>query len=170
MPELMMDGLFARMVMKHRDDVVVIVFTRRDWGRLFDTRGLLFWELILVFLSTLRFEEVLLELDTPDTIQFQLGGARRCMRWSQFILALGLHTEVEMESFGFARYWRTDNQEKDEKQRQNDKTGLGMEKTVKDKAKSKPESQSSQQKSQLVKVKVNPEAKRQRNISLGTEI
>ncbi|GJU63156.1 hypothetical protein Tco_1244991 [Tanacetum coccineum] len=30
----------------------------------------------------------------------------------------------------------TDNQEKDEKQRQNDKTGLGMEKTVKDKAKS----------------------------------
>ncbi|GJT21506.1 hypothetical protein Tco_0891443 [Tanacetum coccineum] len=38
----------------------------------------------------------------------------------------------------------TDNQEKDEKQRQNDKTGLGMEKTVKDKAKSKPESQSSQ--------------------------
>ncbi|GJZ89384.1 hypothetical protein Tco_0661166 [Tanacetum coccineum] len=40
----------------------------------------------------------------------------------------------------------TDNQEKDEKQSQNDKTGLGMEKTVKDKAKSK-------QKSQLVKVK-----------------
>ncbi|GKC31260.1 hypothetical protein Tco_1038554 [Tanacetum coccineum] len=30
----------------------------------------------------------------------------------------------------------TDNQEKDEKQSQNDKTGLGMEKTVKDKAKS----------------------------------
>ncbi|GKG31477.1 hypothetical protein Tco_0426427, partial [Tanacetum coccineum] len=38
----------------------------------------------------------------------------------------------------------TDNQEKDEKQRQNNKTGLEMEKTVKDKAKSKPESQSSQ--------------------------
>ncbi|GJR19967.1 hypothetical protein Tco_0968494 [Tanacetum coccineum] len=33
----------------------------------------------------------------------------------------------------------TDNEEKDEKQSQNDKTGLGMEKTVKDKAKSKPE-------------------------------
>ncbi|GJZ16544.1 hypothetical protein Tco_0552221 [Tanacetum coccineum] len=32
----------------------------------------------------------------------------------------------------------------DEKQSQNDKTGLGMEKTVKDKAKSKPKSQSSQ--------------------------
>ncbi|GJU91836.1 hypothetical protein Tco_1304259 [Tanacetum coccineum] len=49
----------------------------------------------------------------------------------------------------------TDNQEKDEKQSQNDKTGLGMEKTVKDKAKSKPESQSSQK----VNRKVNPGAK-----------
>ncbi|GJY90906.1 hypothetical protein Tco_0506102 [Tanacetum coccineum] len=38
----------------------------------------------------------------------------------------------------------TDIQEKDEKQSQNDKTRLGMKKTVKDKAKSKPESQSSQ--------------------------
>ncbi|GKD71414.1 zinc finger, CCHC-type containing protein [Tanacetum coccineum] len=59
----------------------------------------------------------------------------------------------------------TDNQEKDEKQSQNDKTGLGMEKTVKDKAKSKPESQSSQ--------KVNPSQLRgqsQENISLGIEI
>ncbi|GJY25603.1 hypothetical protein Tco_0400329 [Tanacetum coccineum] len=37
---------------------------------------------------------------------------------------------------------RTDNQEKDEKQSQNDKPGLGMEKTVKDKAKSKPENSS----------------------------
>ncbi|GJW57271.1 hypothetical protein Tco_0104002, partial [Tanacetum coccineum] len=37
----------------------------------------------------------------------------------------------------------TDNTEKDEKQSQNDKTGLGMEKTAKDKAKSKPKSQSS---------------------------
>ncbi|GKC98630.1 hypothetical protein Tco_1168905 [Tanacetum coccineum] len=37
----------------------------------------------------------------------------------------------------------TDNQEKDEKQSQNNKTGLGMEKTVKDKAKSKPEKCSS---------------------------
>ncbi|GKG41659.1 hypothetical protein Tco_0473410, partial [Tanacetum coccineum] len=58
-----------------------------------------------------------------------------------------------------------DNQEKDEKQSENDKTGLGMEKTVKDKAKSKPESQSSQ--------KVNPSQPRgqsQRNISLGAEI
>ncbi|GKF63417.1 hypothetical protein Tco_0186865, partial [Tanacetum coccineum] len=49
----------------------------------------------------------------------------------------------------------TDNQEKDEKQNQNDKTGLGMEKTVKDKANSKPESQSSQKvNTDMVKPKV----------------
>ncbi|GJZ05619.1 hypothetical protein Tco_0539412 [Tanacetum coccineum] len=39
MPELMRDGLFARMVMEHRDDAGVVVFTSRAWGRLFDTRG-----------------------------------------------------------------------------------------------------------------------------------
>ncbi|GKC78681.1 hypothetical protein Tco_1129455, partial [Tanacetum coccineum] len=54
----------------------------------------------------------------------------------------------------------TDNQEKDEKQSQNEKTGLGMEKTVKDKAKSKPESQSNQKvnwsKSKSTQVTTNP--------------
>ncbi|GKC24723.1 hypothetical protein Tco_1026873 [Tanacetum coccineum] len=60
---------------------------------------------------------------------------------------------------------RTDNQEKDEKQSQNDKTGLGMEKTVKDKAKSKPENQSSQKVNRKVNwsksksTQVNPGAK-----------
>ncbi|GJR85265.1 reverse transcriptase domain-containing protein [Tanacetum coccineum] len=64
---------------------------------------------------------------------------------------------------------RTDNQEKDEKQSQNDKTGLGMEKTVKDKAKSKPESQSSQKVNRKVNwsksksTQVNPEAKKSTN-------
>ncbi|GJU29590.1 hypothetical protein Tco_1173179, partial [Tanacetum coccineum] len=59
----------------------------------------------------------------------------------------------------------TDNQEKDEIQSQNDKTGLGMEKTVKDKAKSKPESQSSQKVNRKVNwsksksTQVNPGAK-----------
>ncbi|GKB57626.1 hypothetical protein Tco_0913812 [Tanacetum coccineum] len=63
--------------------------------------------------------------------------------------------------------WRisgTDNQEKDEKQSQNDKTGLGMEKTVKDKAKSKPESQSSQKVNRKVnwsKSKSTPKPKSQ---------
>ncbi|GJZ54998.1 hypothetical protein Tco_0610191, partial [Tanacetum coccineum] len=76
MPELMRDGLFAWMVMENHDDAGVVVFTSRAWGRLFDTRGPL----------------------------FQLGGARRRLRWRQFILALGLHTREEMESFDFARY------------------------------------------------------------------
>ncbi|GKG10646.1 hypothetical protein Tco_0342046, partial [Tanacetum coccineum] len=44
--------------------------------------------------------------------------------------------EFNKEVF-FERSSGTDNQEKDEKQSQNDKTGLGMEKTVKDKAKKK---------------------------------
>ncbi|GJR81820.1 hypothetical protein Tco_0152605 [Tanacetum coccineum] len=105
MPELMRDGLFARMVMEHCDDVSVVVFTSGAWGRLFDTRGPLVRGLILDFLSTLRFGKVLLDLDAPGTIQFQLGGARRRLSWRQFILDLGLHTEEEMESFGFARYW-----------------------------------------------------------------
>ncbi|GJY41837.1 hypothetical protein Tco_0429107 [Tanacetum coccineum] len=65
--------------------------------------GPLVWELILEFLSTLRFGEVLLDLDAPDTIQFQLGGARRRLSCRQFILALGLHTREEMESPSFAR-------------------------------------------------------------------
>ncbi|GJR81313.1 hypothetical protein Tco_0152098 [Tanacetum coccineum] len=66
MPELMGDGLFARMVMEHRDDVGVVVFTSRAWGRLFDTMGPLVWELILEFLSTLRFGESESERMIPE--------------------------------------------------------------------------------------------------------
>ncbi|GKD11656.1 hypothetical protein Tco_1196063, partial [Tanacetum coccineum] len=79
MPELMRDGLFSRIRMEHPDDAGVVVSTSLALGRLFDTRGPLVRELILKFLSTLRFGE--------------------------FILALGLHTEEEMESPDFARYW-----------------------------------------------------------------
>ncbi|GJX29638.1 hypothetical protein Tco_0237717 [Tanacetum coccineum] len=105
MPVLMRDGLFTRMGMEHRDDAGVVVFTSRAWGRLFNTRGPLVRELILEFLNTLRFGEELLDFDAPSTIQFQLGGARRRLSWRQFILALGLHTEEEMKSPSFARYW-----------------------------------------------------------------
>ncbi|GJU69544.1 putative reverse transcriptase domain-containing protein [Tanacetum coccineum] len=68
-------------------------------------------------------------------------------------------------SSNFLKRLRTDNQEKNEKQSQNNKTGLGMEKTVKDKAKSKPESQSSQKVNRKVNwsksksTQVNPGAK-----------
>ncbi|GJW38255.1 hypothetical protein Tco_0064100 [Tanacetum coccineum] len=105
MPELLRDGLFARMAMEHRDEAGVVVFTSQAGRRLFYTRGPLVWELILEFLSTLRFGEVLLDLDAPGTIQFQLGGARRRLSWRKFILALGLHIREEMESPNFARYW-----------------------------------------------------------------
>ncbi|GJV82763.1 hypothetical protein Tco_1522661 [Tanacetum coccineum] len=105
MPELMRDVLDARMLMEHNDDGGVVVFTSRARRRLFDIRGPLVGELILEFLSTLKFGELLLDLDAPGTIQFQLGGSRRRMSWRQFIVALGLHTGEEMESLGFARYW-----------------------------------------------------------------
>ncbi|GJX16813.1 hypothetical protein Tco_0217645 [Tanacetum coccineum] len=65
-------------------------------------------ELILEFFSALRFREILLNLDAPDTIQFQLGGAKRHLSWRQFILALGLHTGEEMKSPDFARDISTD--------------------------------------------------------------
>ncbi|GJX26579.1 hypothetical protein Tco_0232875 [Tanacetum coccineum] len=103
MPELMRDVLDVRMLMEHHDDRGVVVFTSRSWRQLFDIRGPLVRELILEFLSTLRFREVLLDLDAPGIIQFQLGGARRRISWRQFIVALGLYTGEEMESPDFAR-------------------------------------------------------------------
>ncbi|GJX98124.1 hypothetical protein Tco_0355143 [Tanacetum coccineum] len=79
--------------------------------------------------------------------------------------------DIESPTVGFAKTpdykGGTDNEEKDEKQSQDDKTGLGMEKTVKDKAKSKPESQSSQKVNRKVNwsksksTQVKPEAKNQ---------
>ncbi|GJT96750.1 hypothetical protein Tco_1092268 [Tanacetum coccineum] len=44
-------------------------------------------------------------LDVAGTLCFQLGGVRRRMTCRQFILALGLHTEQEMEEAGFGAYW-----------------------------------------------------------------
>nr|GEV04623.1 hypothetical protein [Tanacetum cinerariifolium] len=46
-----------RILMKHRDDDEVVVLTSQVWGRVFETRGTLVRELILEFLSTLRFGE-----------------------------------------------------------------------------------------------------------------
>ncbi|GKG13669.1 hypothetical protein Tco_0350629, partial [Tanacetum coccineum] len=77
LPDLMAEGLSARMLMEYQDDQGVSLFTSRAWRRLFDIRGPL----------------------------FQLGGARRRMSWRQFILALGLHTDEEMQIAGFGTYW-----------------------------------------------------------------
>nr|GEV17408.1 uncharacterized mitochondrial protein AtMg00810-like [Tanacetum cinerariifolium] len=69
-----------RIRMEHSDDVDVVVFICRAWGRLFDTRGPLVRELILEFFSTLRFREVLLDLDAPSTIQFQTSPSYTLIR------------------------------------------------------------------------------------------
>ncbi|GJU89469.1 hypothetical protein Tco_1301892, partial [Tanacetum coccineum] len=53
-------------------------------------------QFILEFLSTCRMSDTIMDLDTADTLCFQLGGFRRRITWRQFILALGLHTEQEM--------------------------------------------------------------------------
>ncbi|GKA38675.1 hypothetical protein Tco_0731226 [Tanacetum coccineum] len=100
MPELIRDVLYARMWMEHRDGDGAVVFTSQAWGRVFKTKGPLVRELILEFLSILRFGEVLLDLDTPSTIEFQLGGSMRCASGREFILALGLNIGEEIEFLG----------------------------------------------------------------------
>ncbi|GJY66019.1 hypothetical protein Tco_0468257 [Tanacetum coccineum] len=103
LPDMMVEGLSARMLMEHRD--AQSVFTSRAWRRLFDIRGPLVHKLVLEFFSTFRFGEAVTDLDTPGALQFQLGGARRRMSWREFILALGLYTAEEMHTFGFGAYW-----------------------------------------------------------------
>ncbi|GKE55839.1 hypothetical protein Tco_1495024, partial [Tanacetum coccineum] len=70
MTELMRDVLYARMRMEHRDSDRVVAFTNQAWSRVFETRGPLVREFILEFIHTLKFGEVLLDLDAPGTIQF----------------------------------------------------------------------------------------------------
>ncbi|GKF12238.1 hypothetical protein Tco_0050164, partial [Tanacetum coccineum] len=67
--------------------------------------GPLVYELILEFYSTFRFGHAILDLDTPGALQFELGGSRRCMSWREFILALKLHTDEELQTAGFGAYW-----------------------------------------------------------------
>ncbi|GJX59272.1 hypothetical protein Tco_0290662 [Tanacetum coccineum] len=74
--DLMAAGLGTRMLMEHRD-----------------AQG------------QSMFGEVILDLDTPRAIQFQLGRVRRRMSWREFILALGLHSAEEMHNASFSLYW-----------------------------------------------------------------
>ncbi|GJY27041.1 hypothetical protein Tco_0401767 [Tanacetum coccineum] len=100
-PNLMADGLSARMLMEHKDAQGVSLFTSRAWRRLFDIRGPLVHELILEFFSTFRFREDVTDFYTLGALQFQLGGARHRLSWRQFIIDLGLHMGEEMESLGY---------------------------------------------------------------------
>ncbi|GJW80328.1 hypothetical protein Tco_0144303 [Tanacetum coccineum] len=54
----------------------------------------------------LRFGEVVLGLDTPVALQFQLGGVKRHMSWRDFILVLGLHSAEEMQTADMAKLVR----------------------------------------------------------------
>ncbi|GJZ83087.1 hypothetical protein Tco_0648260 [Tanacetum coccineum] len=76
------DGRLARI---HREGAQGSVFDSLGVLQDFDGEGL--------------FSQAILDLDTLGTLQFQLGGARRRMSWRQFILALGLHTDEEMQTF-----------------------------------------------------------------------
>ncbi|GJW41894.1 hypothetical protein Tco_0070693 [Tanacetum coccineum] len=89
------------MLMEHRDEAGVSVFTSKAWRTMLDIRGSFVHELILEFFSTFRFGQAILDLDSLRTLQFQLGRARRRMSYRQFILALGLYTEEEMRTLGF---------------------------------------------------------------------
>ncbi|GJT36401.1 hypothetical protein Tco_0926820 [Tanacetum coccineum] len=80
LPDLTAKGLSSRVLMEHRNEASVSVFTSRAWRRMFDIRGPLVHELILEFFSR----------------------ARRRMSWRQFILALRLHTEEEMQMAGIS--------------------------------------------------------------------
>ncbi|GJS70390.1 hypothetical protein Tco_0703231 [Tanacetum coccineum] len=55
------------------------VFVSHAWRRLFGIRGPLVREFILEFLSTCRMSDTVMDLDTADTLCFQLGGVRRRM-------------------------------------------------------------------------------------------
>nr|GEV63987.1 hypothetical protein [Tanacetum cinerariifolium] len=82
-----------RMRMEHCDGDEVVVFTSHERSRVFESRGPLVRELILEFLSTLRFEEVLLDLDAPGTIQRFAAGrkSRALISGGQFVAQLAEH-------------------------------------------------------------------------------
>ncbi|GJT44151.1 hypothetical protein Tco_0952866 [Tanacetum coccineum] len=70
LPDFMAEGLSGRMLMEHRDEAGVSVFTSKAWRRIFYIKGSLVYELILEFFSTFRFGQAILDLDTPRTLQF----------------------------------------------------------------------------------------------------
>ncbi|GKF03335.1 hypothetical protein Tco_0030258, partial [Tanacetum coccineum] len=63
LPDLMAEGLSARMLMEHKDAQGVSLFTSRAWRRLFDIREPLVHELILEF-----FRE---EIESPDFARYR---------------------------------------------------------------------------------------------------
>ncbi|GJU03374.1 hypothetical protein Tco_1113712 [Tanacetum coccineum] len=73
-------------------------FTSQAWNRLFRIQEPVIREYVLEFLSSFKFKYHVMEIDIVDTMVFQLGGVMRSMTMRQFILALGLYTEEEMNN------------------------------------------------------------------------
>ncbi|GJS97102.1 hypothetical protein Tco_0804070 [Tanacetum coccineum] len=97
------DGDCARMLRRPRREIHrVQVF---DFGGLPDLMAEgLSTRMMMEHRDAQGFGEVVLDLDTPGALQFQLGGVRRRMSWREFILALGLHSAEEMQTAGTAPY------------------------------------------------------------------
>ncbi|GJW85798.1 hypothetical protein Tco_0158943 [Tanacetum coccineum] len=81
----------------------------------------------IIFPSANLIEYVVFAVDGTMPLKGQILAEVRLLSTRFYVLAIIMSIALTSG---------TDNQEKDEKQSQNDKTGLGMEKTVKDKAKS----------------------------------
>ncbi|GKE08368.1 zinc finger, CCHC-type containing protein [Tanacetum coccineum] len=87
---------FEGLTPEMRQDLAVrlrMVYTGKDGQQVFVSHA---WR---------RMSDTEMGLDVADTLCFQLGCVRRRMIWTQFILALGLHTEQEMAQAGFGAYW-----------------------------------------------------------------
>ena len=98
-------SLHDRLEMVLRDEDDEVVFRSYVWERLFGIKEPLIRELMLEFFSTIHYRETDVELETHDTLVFRMGGEPMQMSMREFVLAMGLHTEDEIQSPGFARYW-----------------------------------------------------------------
>ncbi|GJW52285.1 hypothetical protein Tco_0093636 [Tanacetum coccineum] len=98
----MRQDLAERLRMVYTGDDGQEVFVSHAWSRLFEIQAPLAREFLLEFFSTCRIGDEM-GLDVAGTPCFQLGGARRSMTWTQFILALGLHTVEEMVEISSGR-------------------------------------------------------------------
>ncbi|GJX55907.1 hypothetical protein Tco_0285804 [Tanacetum coccineum] len=72
-------------------------YDRVEVGSVSEVEDGIFW---LRTVGTCRMSDTIMDLDTIDTLCFQLGGVRIRMTWRQFILALVLHTKLEMVEVG----------------------------------------------------------------------
>nr|GEU53480.1 hypothetical protein [Tanacetum cinerariifolium] len=85
---------FCHVSYRHEDRI----FTSQAWNRLFRIQQQEVREYMMGFLSSFTFNDHVVELDIVDTMVFQLGGVKRSMSMSQFILALGLYLPEEMNN------------------------------------------------------------------------